>query len=82
METRRITVLSAGLGVPSSSRLLADQLAGAAQWLISTGRAPTSYVASQGTVLGRKGRVHIDAAGGDVWVGGSAVTCIRGATDL
>lgn len=29
METRRITVLSAGLGVPSSSRLLADQLAGA-----------------------------------------------------
>jgi FMN reductase len=31
METRRITVLSAGLGVPSSSRLLADQLAGAAR---------------------------------------------------
>ncbi|MBT2522272.1 FMN reductase [Arthrobacter sp. ISL-28] len=31
METRRITVLSAGLGVPSSSRLLADQLASAAQ---------------------------------------------------
>ena len=29
METRRITVLSAGLGVPSSSRLLADQLAAA-----------------------------------------------------
>jgi FMN reductase len=32
VETRRITVLSAGLGVPSSSRLLADQLAA------STGR--------------------------------------------
>ncbi|WP_457947251.1 FMN reductase [Pseudarthrobacter sp. alpha12b] len=30
METRRITVLSAGLGVPSSSRLLADQLSAAA----------------------------------------------------
>jgi len=29
METRRITVLSAGLGVPSSTRLLADQLAAA-----------------------------------------------------
>jgi len=27
VETRRITVISAGLGVPSSSRLLADQLA-------------------------------------------------------
>jgi FMN reductase len=31
VETRRITVLSAGLGVPSSSRLLADQLASAAE---------------------------------------------------
>ena len=31
METRRITVLSAGLGVPSSSRLLADQLAASAK---------------------------------------------------
>lgn len=31
METRRIVVLSAGLGVPSSSRLLADQLAASAQ---------------------------------------------------
>jgi FMN reductase len=30
VETRRITVLSAGLGAPSSSRLLADQLAAAA----------------------------------------------------
>lgn len=56
--------------------------AGAAQWLISTGRAPASYVASQGTVLGRKGRVHIDAVGDDIWVGGGAVTCIRGAADL
>ncbi|MCC2661310.1 MAG: phenazine biosynthesis protein PhzF [Arthrobacter sp.] len=56
--------------------------AGAAQWLISTGRAPASYVASQGTVLGRNGRVHIDAVGDDIWVGGGAVTCIRGAADL
>jgi FMN reductase len=38
METRRITVLSAGLGVPSSSRLLADQLASAAkQQLVASG---------------------------------------------
>lgn len=56
--------------------------AGAAQWLIGTGRAPASYLASLGTVLGRNGRVHIDAEGGDVWVGGSAVTCIRGSVDL
>ncbi|MGG5173215.1 FMN reductase [Pseudarthrobacter sp. J1738] len=31
METRRIVVLSAGLGVPSSSRLLADQLTAATE---------------------------------------------------
>lgn len=31
METRRITVLTAGLGVPSSSRLLAEQLAASAE---------------------------------------------------
>lgn len=31
MESRRITVLSAGLGVPSSSRLLADQMAASAE---------------------------------------------------
>lgn len=38
METRHLTVLSAGLGVPSSSRLLADQLANAArQQLAATG---------------------------------------------
>ena len=38
MEPRRITVLSAGLGVPSSSRLLADQLAAStAQQLASAG---------------------------------------------
>ena len=52
--------------------------AGAAQWLIRSGRAPESYVAAQGTVLGRSGRVHIDAAGDDIWVGGSSVSCIEG----
>lgn len=35
VEARRITVLTAGLGVPSSSRLLADQLAAAAQSSLS-----------------------------------------------
>jgi PhzF family phenazine biosynthesis protein len=54
-----------------------------AQWLIGTGRAPDSYVASQGTVIGRRGRVRIarevDADRGDrIWVGGATVTCISG----
>lgn len=52
--------------------------AGAAQWLIGSGRAPISYTAAQGTVLGRAGRVHVEALGEDVWVGGSSTTCITG----
>ena len=32
-----------------------------AQWLLGSGRASAPYVASQGTVLGRAGRVHISA---------------------
>lgn len=56
--------------------------AGAAQWLIGSGRAPEQYVAAQGTVLGRAGRIHVKAEDGDIWVGGSAVTCIRGNVQL
>lgn len=52
--------------------------AGAAQWLIGTGRAPASYTVAQGTVLGRAGRVHVESAGSDIWVGGTSTTCISG----
>jgi PhzF family phenazine biosynthesis protein len=51
----------------------------AALWLLRTGRVQAPYVASQGTALGRSGRVHIDQdADGTVWVGGDAVTCVQG----
>lgn len=49
-----------------------------AQWLIDAGHLPAQYLASQGTALGRAGRVHISTDGGNVWVAGDAVTCIRG----
>ncbi|SEJ18751.1 phenazine biosynthesis protein PhzF family [Arthrobacter sp. yr096] len=52
--------------------------AGAAQWLIGSGRAPEEYVAAQGTVLGRAGRIHVQAADGEIWVGGASATCIQG----
>jgi PhzF family phenazine biosynthesis protein len=53
--------------------------AGLALWLLRTGRVQAPYVASQGTALGRSGRVHIDQdADGTVWVGGDAVTCVQG----
>ena len=56
--------------------------AGLAQWLIGAGLAPESYVASQGTVLGRAGRVHVAKVGADIWIGGATVTCIEGRLTL
>jgi PhzF family phenazine biosynthesis protein len=54
-----------------------------AQWLLATGRASAPYVASQGTVLGRRGRVRISTdADGGVWVGGNTVTCVTGEVQL
>ncbi len=57
--------------------------ASAAQWLIGTGRFVAPYVVSQGTQLGRAGRVHISTdPTGQVWVGGDSVTCISGSVEL
>jgi PhzF family phenazine biosynthesis protein len=54
-----------------------------AAWLLGTGRVAAPYVASQGTALGRAGRVHISRdPDGTIWVGGATVTCISGRVDL
>lgn len=52
--------------------------AGVAQWLIGANIAPASYIASQGTVLGRAGRIHVEKIGADVWIGGHVTHCIEG----
>ncbi|HEV7776030.1 MAG TPA: PhzF family phenazine biosynthesis protein [Luteibacter sp.] len=56
--------------------------AGIAQWLIGAGIAPDRYVVSQGTVLGRSGRVYVERIGADIWIGGNAITCIEGSAML
>jgi PhzF family phenazine biosynthesis protein len=71
----------AGMGV-TEDPVTGSLNAGLAQWLIGAGLAPSSYVASQGTALGRKGRVFVRQAGGEIWVGGQAVTCIEGRVSL
>lgn len=53
-----------------------------AQWLMPPGLAPSRYVASQGTVLGRAGRVHLLRHDGVLWVGGDCVGCIDGTLAL
>lgn len=53
-----------------------------AQWLAGE-VLPASYVASQGTVLGRRGRVHVHTADdGVIWVGGDTLTTIQGTLAL
>ena len=61
--------------------------AGLGQWL--GGRVlPRRYVAAQGTVLQRSGRVHVSVEDGGadgepaVWVGGATRTTVRGSVDL
>ncbi|NWA28246.1 PhzF family phenazine biosynthesis protein [Pseudomonas gingeri] len=56
--------------------------AGIARWLLGEGRAPQSYRASQGTAMGRAGRIQVEQVGDEIWVGGAAVTCITGSLNL
>jgi PhzF family phenazine biosynthesis protein len=56
--------------------------AGLAQWLIGAGIAPKRYVAAQGTVLGRAGRVHVEQDGETIWIGGDVAGCITGTITL
>lgn len=49
-----------------------------AQWLISERRVKTPYLASQGSALGRSGRVHISGDADSVWVGGQVFDIVEG----
>ena len=73
--------------VPGHGGLMEDPVTGSlnaalAQWLIGAGIAPARYIASQGTALGRAGRVHVQQDGADIWVGGHTATCISGTVRL
>ncbi|WP_311224192.1 MULTISPECIES: PhzF family phenazine biosynthesis protein [unclassified Acidovorax] len=68
---------------PGNNGLAEDPVTGSlnaalAQWLIGAHLAPPQYIVSQGTALGRAGRVHIEQDGDTIWVGGGSVTCVDG----
>jgi PhzF family phenazine biosynthesis protein len=73
---------------PKDGILVEDPVTGSlnaslAAWLLRTGRATAPYVASQGTALGRAGRVHVSRdADGTIWVAGGTVTCVSGQVEL
>jgi predicted PhzF superfamily epimerase YddE/YHI9 len=73
-EVRALIGEGAGYEDPVTGSLNASL----AQWLIGSGAAPQAYVAAQGTQLARRGRVFIERVDGQVWVGGSSVSCVRG----
>ena len=73
-----------GMGIPEDP-VTGSLNAGLVQWLMGAGRLPGRYVASQGTALGRAGRVHLEqdpAEPGTIWVGGACVTVIEGTVSL
>ena len=54
-----------------------------AAWLRTSGRATLPYVASQGQVLGRRGRLVLSTDEADaIWVAGRTTTIITGVVDL
>ncbi|MCO7519061.1 MULTISPECIES: PhzF family phenazine biosynthesis protein [unclassified Pseudomonas] len=52
--------------------------AGLAQWLIGVGIFAARYTVSQGTAIGRRGRLQIESVNGTIWVGGEVQHCISG----
>jgi PhzF family phenazine biosynthesis protein len=71
-----------GLSVPEDP-VTGSLNAGFARWLVGAGHLPPSYVARQGTVMGRDGRVHVETdAAGDVWIGGVSRTVVEGSLRL
>ena len=73
---------------PGNNGMAEDPVTGSlnaalAQWLMGAGIAPERYVAAQGKVLGRAGRIYLERdADGTIWVGGDSVTCIQGQVTL
>ncbi|MBO0806451.1 MAG: PhzF family phenazine biosynthesis protein [Nocardiopsaceae bacterium] len=54
-----------------------------AHWLLGTGRVTAPYVASQGTALGRRGRVRVSADDEQrIWIGGATTTLITGTVSV
>lgn len=82
-QALEVRAFSPQLGSAVEDPVTGSLNASLAQWLLGTGRVAAPYVASQGTMLGRRGRVHVSRDGdGQIWVGGGTVTCVSGTVQL
>jgi PhzF family phenazine biosynthesis protein len=76
-----VRAFAGGIGVDEDP-VTGSLNAGFAVWLIGVGVLPPSYVARQGTAIGRDGRVVVEQVGDDVWVGGATRTVVSGSVAL
>lgn len=76
-EAFEVRAFAASLGV-GEDPVTGSLNASVAQWLLRTGAMRGSWTVSQGTRLGRAGRVAITPEGDDLWVGGACTTVLRG----
>jgi len=54
-----------------------------AKWMLASGRLRKPYIAAQGTVIGRSGRVSVTPEGKDIaWIGGQVHILIEGSVQL
>ena len=72
---------------PGNSGLTEDPVTGSlnaalAQWLQGEGSAPEQYTATQGTAIGRAGRVTVTRDSDGIWIGGSSATVLDGVARL
>ncbi|HEY2551894.1 MAG TPA: PhzF family phenazine biosynthesis protein [Streptosporangiaceae bacterium] len=82
-EAFEVRAFVPGGGATGEDPVTGSLNAAVAQWLLADGLAAAPYVASQGTALGRRGRVHISQdQDGTIWVGGGTVTCLSGVAEL
>ncbi|HVT71035.1 MAG TPA: PhzF family phenazine biosynthesis protein [Trebonia sp.] len=80
IEVRAFTPLIGGTGEDPVTGSLNASLA---MWLLPAGKVTAPYTASQGTALGRRGRIHVAAdADGTIWIGGGTHTLISGSVHL
>lgn len=71
-----------GLGSGWEDPVTGSLNAGVAQYLLASKLAPARYVASQGTALGRAGRVFVEQAQTQIWIGGDVAPRIVGTINI
>jgi len=70
-------------GVAAEDPVTGSLNAGVAQWLLGSDRLQAPYVASQGSAIGRNGRIYVDRdEDGTIWVGGRCETVVTGEVEI